>query len=170
MATTIRNQKLICLNCGGEFALPFPLPVDEMTKKIKAFEILHKDCPVTWKEPVSDQSKDIETRAFWWFQNGERGMSSEAIWYCCMNKISGRIDHPYDPADFGRCYKLFKAVPEWRQGHYVKLISHMSPEWTNLMKNWNKLTEMYEENVRTDWKNYKKIGMYELIQECIKND
>lgn len=166
MNTTIRNQELFCLNCGQSYKLQYPISVNEMTKKIKAFNVLHENCPKTWKEPEVDQSKDIETKAWLWWQNGERGMSSEAIWLCCMGK-SGKRNHPYDPDDFSRCYKLFKAVPEWRQGHYVKLISDMSPEWANLMESWDRLTEMYEENIRTEWKNYEKIGMYEFMQKCI---
>ena len=167
MATTIRNNTLFCLNCGQSYKLQYPIPVNDFAKKVEAFESLHCDCPKTWSEPIADQLKDIETRAFQWFQNGERGMSSEALWFCCIGRPSGKRDHPYDPDDFSRCYKLFKAIPEWRQGHFIKLISDMSPEWTELMKHWDELTKMYEENVKNNWKNYEKIGMYELMQKCI---
>lgn len=72
MATTIRNQELFCLNCGQSFKLQYPIPVDELGKKIKAFDELHKDCPKTWSEPNVDQAKGIEEKAFFWFQNGKR--------------------------------------------------------------------------------------------------
>jgi hypothetical protein len=166
MATTIRNGNLFCLNCGQEFKIQYPCATEDFNKKAKAFEVLHNDCPKKWEEPEADQSKSIEEKAWFWWNNGERGCSSEAIWQCCMGHC-GRRDYPYDPDDFSRCYKLFKAVPEWRTGHYIKLISQMSPQWAKLMENWDKLTEMFEENQRTGWKNYKKIGMYELMQTCI---
>lgn len=169
MATTIRNQKLFCLNCGGEFAIPFPIPVDDMTKKIKAFDILHKDCPATWKEPEADQSQDVMTKAMWWLANGERGMSSESMCFHLMGKTSKR-HYPYDPDDFSRCYKLLQAVPEWKGARAMQKLKLLSPEWSNLVDNWDRLTEMYEENVRTHWKNYEKIGMYELMSECIKTN
>ena len=167
MATTIRNQELFCLNCGQSYKLQYPVPVNELTKKIKAFEVLHKDCPKTWTEPVVDQSKSIETKAFFWWQNGERGMSSETIWFCCMGKDVKRVCYPYDPDDFSRCYKLFQTVPEWKNGLYMQRIASLCPEWRNLINNWDKLTEMYEENKRTNWRNADKIGMYELMQKCI---
>jgi hypothetical protein len=55
--TTFRNKKLFCLNCGGEFSISYPIPIEVMTKKIEAFNVLHKDCEKTWTEPVADQSK-----------------------------------------------------------------------------------------------------------------
>jgi hypothetical protein len=45
--TTIRNQSLFCLNCGGEQKLIYPIPVEEWTKKIDQFNKLHKKCPKT---------------------------------------------------------------------------------------------------------------------------
>lgn len=54
--TTFRNEKLFCLNCGGAFKLDYPVQVPEMTKKIEAFNSLHKDCKKTWTQPNADQS------------------------------------------------------------------------------------------------------------------
>jgi len=164
MATTIRNKNLFCLNCGGEFALQYPIPVDELSKKIKAFDILHKDCKPTWKEPEADQSKSGHEKAIWWIQNGERGMSSDAMWYCFMG-VPQSTAHPYDPDDFKRCWKLLEAVPEWKNElHKLKTLSKV---WINLVDNWDKLTDMYEKNCENNWENHKEIGMYEFMQECI---
>lgn len=168
MNTTIRNNELFCLNCGGSHKLILPVAINEMTKKIEAFNELHGDCPKTWTEPVPDQSKDIETKAMFWWQNGHRGMSSETMWNCCMGRSVGRISYPYDPDDFSRCYKLLQFVPEWKGEKYMQKIAALCPEWKNLIAHWNKLTAMYEQNERTNWKIYKKIGMYELMKECIE--
>lgn len=166
--TTIRNQKLFCLNCGGEHSLPFPIAIDEMTKKIEAFNQLHGDCKKTWTEPEANQTETIHQRALWWISNGEVGMSSKTIWHCFMSGTNKpfEVNHPYDPDDFSRCYKLLKAIPEWRK--QLDRMKPLSKQWENLVNNWDKLTEMFEENVRTNWKNSKKIGMYEFMQTLIR--
>lgn len=161
--TTIRNQNLFCLNCGGEHKLQYPVPVSAMNKKIEAFNALHADCPKTWSEKEADQTKSIQEKAMFWMANGERGMSSETMWNCFMGNIKFRINHPHDPDDFSRCYKLLKHVPEWKNKMYR--LKPLSKAWSNLVDNWDKLTEMYEQNVREEWKNSKKIGMYDLMQK-----
>lgn len=167
--TTIRNQKLLCLNCGGEYALQFPMPIQgvgSMTVKIDSFNQLHADCKPTWKEPEADQSKGINEKALWWIANGHVGMSSKTMWNCLMGNTNFEVNHPYDPDDFSRCYKLLQAVPEWKtQLHKLK---PLSTAWSNLVDNWDKLTEMYELNEKQNWKNSNKIGMYDLMQTLIE--
>lgn len=166
MATTIRNGDLFCLNCGGNFKLQYPMPVDEMSEKTMSFNRLHEDCKKTWTEPEADQTKPVYEKSMFWFNNGERGNSSETMWNCLMNNDNYPINHPYDPDDFSRCYKLLLFVPEWKNElHRLKPLSN---QWSNLVDNWDKLTDMYEENKRTDWKNHKEIGMYELMKTLIK--
>ncbi len=163
--TTIRNGALFCLNCGGDFKLIYPLAIEEMTKKIESFDVLHNDCEATWVEPKPDQSKDIKVKAMFWLTNGEKGMSSETMWHCLYGNKDFRINHPYDPDDFSRCYKLLVFVPEWKSELYkLKLLSR---QWSNLVDNWGKLTEMYEQNTKDGWKNSKQIGMYEFMQTLI---
>jgi hypothetical protein len=163
--TIIRNGKLFCLHCGGEFELKTPVQIKEMEKKINAFNLLHKYCEKTWIEPKADQNKNMEERAYWWLSNGETGLSSKTMWRFFMNQPTFGNDHPHDPDDFKRCYKLLKAIPEWKNElHKLKSISKA---WNNLVDNWDKLTTMYEQNVKENWKNYKKIGMYEFMQTLI---
>lgn len=168
MSTTIRNGNLFCLNCGGEFVLKLPMAIKEMSKKTKAFHQLHKDCESTWKETTADQTKTIEERAIWWFANGERGMSSETMWHCFMNLKIDRVCHPHDPSDFSRCYKLLETVPEWKYKSNMLKLSKLSDAWSNLVNNWDKLTNMYEENERNDWKTHKEIGMFEFMGTLTK--
>lgn len=168
MSTTIRNEKLFCENCGQEFPLKFPLAITEMNKKIKAFDTLHKDCEKTWVEPEADQSKDIEEKANWWITNGRVGMSSKTMWSCFMGVKDFKVNHPYDPDDFSRCYKLLEAVPEWKSPQYMQRLKRLSTAWSNLVDNWDKLTEMYELNVKNEWKNSKEIGMYQLMDKLIR--
>jgi len=166
MPTTIRNQKLFCLNCGGEFALKMPIPITEMTNKMKSFDDLHKDCEPTWSEPTVDQSKDIEAKALWWISNGHVGMSSKTMWSFFMRVKEFDVNHPYDPDDFSRCYKLLEAVPEWKSR--ILELSALSTPWKNLAENWDKLTQMYEQNEKEQWKNSKEVGMYEFMETLIR--
>jgi len=162
---TIRNDKLFCLNCGGEFKLTIPIGIDRLTGLIKTFELLHKYCEKTWVEPVIDQSKDTKEKAMWWIANGEIGMSSKTMWNCFMGNENYPIHHPYDPDDFSSCYKLLETVPEWK--NELHKLKSLSKEWSNLVVHWDDLTKMYEQNVAQNWKNHKKIGMYEFMQTLI---
>lgn len=164
--TTMRNQKLFCLNCGGEYNLKFPIGIKEMTTKIDAFNNLHGDCEKTWQEPIADQSENIQHRANWWLAYGETGLSSKTMWNYFMLRQTSPVNHPYDPDDFSRCYKLLIAVPEWKER--ILELSKLSTAWKNLSENWDKLTQMYEQNTKENWQNSDKIGMYEFMQTLIK--
>jgi len=163
--TLIRNQQLFCTNCGGSHALNFPLGIDEMNKKIEAFNDLHGDCEKTWEEPKADQSKTVRERAIWWFSKGEVGLSSKVMCtFFLTGGIAGIFPHyPHDPDDFGRCYKLLEAIPEWKEE--LPDLATLSEPWSKLVENWDTLTEMYEQNVAEDWKNVDEVGMYELMQK-----
>lgn len=159
--TTIRNEKLFCLNCGGQHPLTMPIPIKEMTNKIDAFNVLHKDCQKTWTEPVADQSKSIQEKAMFWLANGHVGMSSKTMFNCLIGHKDFAINHPYDPDDFSRCWKLLEAVPEWK--NELHKLKPLSKQWSNLVDNWDKLTEFYE-NMRQV---KKANGMYEFMQPLI---
>jgi len=159
--TTIRNEKLFCLNCGGEFALKYPMGIGDMLEKTESFNKLHADCEKIWTEPEADQSKNAREKAMWWIANGEKGMSSETMWNCLIGNADYRISHPYDPDDFKRCWKLLEAVPEWKKD--LHKLKPLSSAWSNLVDNWDKLNEYYE-----DMRKVKKAnGMYEFMQTLI---
>lgn len=163
---TYRNSNLFCTNCGGEFIVKYPVAVADMLKKSEAFTLLHSDCLPTWIEPKVDQSKDVTEKAMWWIANGETGMSSKTMWNCLMGNSKFPVNHPYDPDDFSRCWKLLEAVPEWKtELHKLKPLSRA---WSNLVDNWDKLTAMYEQNKKEQWKNSKQIGMYEFMGTLIR--
>uniref|UniRef100_A0A6M3J6D3 Uncharacterized protein n=1 Tax=viral metagenome TaxID=1070528 RepID=A0A6M3J6D3_9ZZZZ len=146
--TGIRNEKLFCYHCGGEFKIEIPMPVGDFVRKMTAFNALHKDCKKTWKQLRANQSLSLPDRVKFWQENGERGRSSELM-FC---QISGyraydaydrnMNNHPHDPDDFRRCYELLIDIPEWRDDLYK--MSHISNVWKKLVDNWDKLTKMFE--------------------------
>lgn len=160
--TTIRNGALFCTHCGSAFKLPFPMSTGMFSAITKQFNKDHGGCAKTWVEPQPDFSKAPEDRAEWWLQYGEHGMSSCAIFTTITGRaVEGKreISHPHDPSDFNRCHKLLVCVPEFRQ--LLHLMKKVSPEWENLVNNWDKLTTMLEEQLKTNKPN----GMYELMHE-----
>lgn len=165
MATTFNNNKLFCSCCGGELTLDFPITVDKMTEKIDVFNSLHNDCKQTYTSPKVDANLEAREKGMWWIANGSTGMSSKTMWNCLMGNKGYPINHPYDPDDFSRCYKLLECVPEWKKD--INKLKPLSKQWSNLVDNWEKLTQMYEQNEKQDWKNSKIIGMYEFMQTLI---
>lgn len=167
--TGFRNGDLFCFNCGRSYKMTLPQPVTMAAVLMKQFAKDHENCSPSWTEPVNEVAEKTEVEnANWWAVNGEHGMSSE----CMFNQLSKGIQvrrmpsaystSPSDPDDFSRCYKLLQAVPQWKAKlHEMKSVSEV---WSKLVDNWDKLTEMYEENVKTDWKQYKRIGMYEFMK------
>lgn len=160
----MRNGKMFCANCGEYQDLPMPIRVEMFTAMAKTFNKLHRDCIPTWKEPEFDKTLSVEARASLWMMQGETGMSSKAIWSMMMTGTA-KNHFPYDPDDFSRCYKLLKAIPEWRKR--MDAMRPISSAWNNLVEHWDELTAMFEENERTEWKKSKKIGMYERMNELI---
>jgi len=77
-----------------------------------------------------------------WIASGEIGNSSKTLWCFFMDATTYNTNVPYDSGDFGRCYKLLKAVPLWRKElHRAKVIS---PTWNDLIEVWDKLEKLYE--------------------------
>lgn len=157
---TIRNQKLFCLNCGGEFDLALPIPISEFKTKQKAFDKLHNNCKPTWKQPTVEQSKSEQEKMMFWLTKGERGISSEVMFETISgHNLGGRKSPPSDPDDFKRCYLLLETIPEWKTK--LNELRKISPTWNNLVDNWDKLTELLEEQLRT----HKANGMYEFMKK-----
>lgn len=163
---TIRNEKLFCSNCGNSYELKFPIPTLKYSEKLKAFSELHEDCEKTWDEPKANQEDTAREKALWWLANGFVGMSSKTMCNFFLGNKDFKINHPHDPDDFSRCYKLLQAVPEWKRR--ISELQSLSPQWKNLSENWDKLTEMYEQNVKEQWINSEKIGMYEFLSKLLR--
>jgi hypothetical protein len=164
--TGFRNGDLFCFNCGISQKFPLPMPIKLAAEWLKGFDKTHRDCAKTWVEPVADgNDKSEQENIDWWLKNGEQGLSSQTIFKHLggVNLLGQWNDtHPSDLDDFKRCYKLLQAIPQWKSKlHIMKTVS---PVWEKLVDNWDKLSHMYEQNVKEDWKNCKKIGMYEFMQ------
>lgn len=91
--------------------------------------------------PFPKPTGDGDWRA--WMQNGDTGTSSKTIWSVMTGETVERHGIPYDPADFGRCYRLLKVMPSWRARMPEVATAH--PAWAGLVAAWDELTTLYEE-------------------------
>lgn len=171
----IRNSNLFCTHCGQEHIINYPMEVSKVTSAMDSFCTLHKDCEKTWRQPEADLTQSIPERAVWWVVHGEHGTSAKTIWnVLSQGKMSNvkmdyeylkrvilppsQYGHPDDPSAFHRCYLLLKAIPEWRSE--LHKLSKVSPVWEKVVANWDKLSEMLEEQIQTDGVN----GMYDFMK------
>lgn len=109
-----------------------------------------------------------------WLANGERGMSSEAM----FTRLTGidatdgteadRVAHPYDPADLRRCRLLLEQVPELQP--LLPRMADVSPAWANLAAGWDEICATMDAeapNWRTPGRGELAPKTYELIQRAI---
>jgi len=77
-----------------------------------------------------------------WICGHDTGTSSKTIFSVMTGVEAIRADVPYDPGDFGRCYRLLDLVPEWRPR--LQEVADRYAEWGPLVKAWSMLEEEYE--------------------------
>jgi len=90
---------------------------------------------------------DISSQAIEWLASGERGTSSEFMFYALTGIPVGSsrpyVPHPSDPDDFKRCEKLLRKCPEFRDRLGEMCVA--SQVWAKLVDNWGKLVDLIEE-------------------------
>ena len=147
--TVLHNGNyLLCEHCGEKSQIRLPMSVDIYVKKIEAFNQLHADCTKSWSPPIIRDKTSIEERQFWWLTYGNRGESSESIFRHFSPGLQNySFNHPLDPSDFKRCYDLLELFPEWKAK--INELEIMSETWRNIIQNWDKLTELLEQAVKT---------------------
>jgi hypothetical protein len=81
-------------------------------------------------------------RAAQWIVGRDTGSSSKALWAVMMG-VKGGKDYPLDGGDFGRCYRLLQAVPEWRQR--IGEMAAVSQYWKALVAHWDELEALHRD-------------------------
>ncbi len=94
-------------------------------------------------------TKQEREAAIGWLQHGQVGVSSETIWRTLMGETPQRIDIPYDPDDFSRCYALLRDVPSFRPR--LGEVAARYPKWRPFVDAWDELTALYEAGCRANW-------------------
>lgn len=78
-----------------------------------------------------------------WLLSDDTGASSKAIAAFLMGTRQGYFAHPYDPSDFGRCYRLLELDPLFRL--LFTSMGQVSPTWKALIENWVELERLWRE-------------------------
>lgn len=98
-----------------------------------------------------------------WLKSGDTGISSETIhWVLHGGFYLAHFGIPYDPDDFGRCYRLLKRFPEYRAR--LPEVAEKFPAWEPLVREWDRMTEIYERDLPTG----KSEELFKLIQELTR--
>jgi hypothetical protein len=82
-----------------------------------------------------------------WLASDDTGTSSKAMCRKLCGRGNGESDHPWDPADFGRCYRFLQAVPAARAD--LPRMAEVSPVWKRLVEHWSELEALYLEELPT---------------------
>lgn len=87
--------------------------------------------------------RSIEDRALHWLSGRDTGASSKAIAAHMLGREQkGHVAYPSDESDFGRCHRLLKLIPEWRQ-RLPEMAKH-SEAWAALVACWPDLERRFE--------------------------
>ena len=88
----------------------------------------------------------MDKRVIEWLLGGDTGISSKTIVGVMTGCACNWTDIPYDPSDFGRCYRLLKLIPEWRGR--MREMGERYPKWGPMAEAWEELTALYEEELQ----------------------
>lgn len=106
----------------------------------------------------------IAERASWWWQHGERNVSSETIFCACAGRGLHRANYPYDPENYRKCQRLLEIVPEWRGCLYK--VTERWPWFGPFEVRWPEFERLWaEESNNTGGRTPK---LYEALKEARK--
>ena len=94
-----------------------------------------------FRKPIVKASAGMGITA--WLASDDVGMSSKFMASVLSGQFEAEFAIPYDPADFGRCVRMIKAVPELEQ-HFDKMLEH-GPTWKAVVGNWASWSKMLED-------------------------
>lgn len=170
------RDALFCLHCGHRDPPLFPMGLTK--KRMDAFKLLteafeeeHQDC----KETETSPSKRKWVRPEDWLHRHDTGISSETIYSVMTGRQVRTTGYPLDASDFGRCYRLLALFPDWRPR--MQEVADRFKEWGPLVREWDLLTQLYEQDLRED-EEYRKAhkgkskpgacATYIAMQACLK--
>lgn len=112
------------------------------------------------KSPI--RTFKIPQNAIEWLLHGERGASSNSIFFAITGVPVGQYKmHPSDPSDFYRCYKLIKQVPEFKPQLFK--VATFSKQWLAVYNNWAKMEMMLEADLKAGKE--KSPELYKFMKE-----
>lgn len=122
------------------------------------------------KEQAREASSiGLSVHAARWLLEGERGSSSETIFFTLSGqKIkNGCLSYPHDLDDLKRCRLLLEQVPEFSPR--ILEMAAVSPEWTRLVSRWDEICRTMDSEC-PNWRdgNGSAKQTYAMMRECIE--
>jgi hypothetical protein len=156
-----RQSRFECLRCGRFYAPALPVEVWAWNAVMDGFAKKHSSCKLGPKglhclncgglghSPTECKTLDALTPEQW-LNGPDTGTSSKTIYSVLYRQVFGPdmgSPHciPYDPDDFGRCYRLLQRFPEWRSR--LGEVANKYPLWLPFVTHWDELTDLYEEEI-----------------------
>ena len=82
-----------------------------------------------------------------WLVSNDTGLSSETMAAVALGATTLKnMNAPHDAADFGRCYRLVKAVPEIRAS--FPRLARRCKAFAGILKEWDSLVAIYERDLK----------------------
>ena len=108
-----------------------------------------------------------------WLLSQDTGVSSRTIWAVMMGvettpqRCITKYDIPYDPSDFGRCFRLLCLFPEWRKN--LHRVAEVFPKWGPIVDHWDEMERLWIEESRSALREAPKLYalMLRLQDECM---
>ena len=156
---TIGQDSFRCLNCGDEYKMAMPCSITMFAAMGKAFRDDHVDCKPSARGKARMEASD----PYEWRRNWDTGLSSITIWDFMMHGCATKESIPYDPSDFGRCYRLLAKFPLWRQR--LPEMGDAFPQWKPFVNAWPQMEALYEEELKNEDGCAPKL--YELMRKLV---
>lgn len=118
---------------------------------------------------LAKQSDDLKRKLIAWVVGDDMGMSSRTLWTVIMGyPVDKHPEIPYDPDDFGRCYRLLKLVPKSQHKKILKAAAKAYPKWKSFARDWDKMTELWEMEIGGEDAQVCAPKLYAAMQKCVR--
>jgi len=144
-----RRSHLWCNRCSERMLTPVGVRITTFVEVMRGFERAHGECKDLPVASVLDRPAVITPQD--WLHHGEVGLSSKTIWRVMTGHPVAARDQttPSDPDDFRRCHLLLEAFPAWRAR--LPEVAARYPAWAPLVREWDRLTALYLEEIPTGY-------------------
>ena len=114
---------------------------------------------VAQRKPKKEVKMDTELnkKMLSWVVGNDTGLSSQTIWAAIMGIETHSPSIPYDPADFGRCWRLLNLCDKETKEKAMQEVAKRHEIWMPFVEHWDEL-----ENLFVTGKNEE---LYTLLQE-----
>lgn len=75
----------------------------------------------------------------------DTGLSSMFLAQLAIGNPLPEVHYPYDPSDLGRCLRFLSILTEKEKEEVLRRAKHRSRHWELIVKNWDELIKLYNE-------------------------